>query len=357
MSDTAISGFDGALQITVRARDGRAEEVKIASPRINIAPVFVGRSPADVVSLAKNLFSLCPAAQSLAAQAAGEAAAGRSARPDEQRQRALRLLAERYGEMLRASVLDWPGEEGFDAGGVGVLRETLHALRALPDAPDAGVFARVQEGAKQLGLDDYLGGPSLFARQWAEVAADEDHWELRQSNADFLRASDDDAVAKAMNDSKFALSPRLPGRCVETGAGARLGGADRARTLSGRLAARFDDMAATLQAISALLGGGDAPKDLLAAKASASGAGFAAIDSARGRLYHALRLDAAGRVADYAIVAPTEWNFHSDGPFARGLRGALIGTGVEAKLRVARLAFVFDPCIRVGVEICERADA
>lgn len=353
-----MSGLDGALKVAVRAKSGRVDGVRIASPRVNVSPVFVGRSPSEAVSLAKNLFSLCPAAQSLAAQAAAEAASGLAAGPDEQRRRALLLLAERYVEMLRGNVLDWPREEAPGADSVELLRETLQILRALPDSPDAGAaIARVEAAALKLGLRDYSSGNSLFPSQWAEVAADEAHWDLRQDNADFLRPSDDDAVARAMSDPKFALSPRLPGRCVETGACARRAGADLVETLTGRLAARFADMAATLDAIAALIGGGDAPPGLLEARSAGPGEGFAAVDSARGRLYHALRLDNAGGIADYSIVAPTEWNFHPDGPFARVLRGANIGTGAAAKLRVARLAFVFDPCIRVGVQIMDDADA
>jgi coenzyme F420-reducing hydrogenase alpha subunit len=180
---------------------------------------------------------------------------------------------------------------------------------------------------------------------------------LREVEAAFLRASDDEAVGKAMSDPKFGLSPKLAGRCVETGASARQGGAGFSHSLSGRLAARYADMAATLDAIAALLKGFDAPAGLLAGRNTGPRQGFAAVDSARGRLYHALRLDGAGRIADYRIVAPTEWNFHPDGPFVRLLLGASIGTGELARRRVERLAFVFDPCIAVGVEIRDAAHA
>jgi coenzyme F420-reducing hydrogenase alpha subunit len=116
-------------------------------------------------------------------------------------------------------------------------------------------------------------------------------------------------------------------------------------------------MAATLDAIAALIEEGEAQAGLLAVANTGPGQGFAAVDSARGRLYHALRLDGAGRIADYRIVAPTEWNFHPDGPFVRLLSGANIGSGALARRRVERLAFVFDPCIAVGVEIRDAVHA
>jgi coenzyme F420-reducing hydrogenase alpha subunit len=87
------------------------------------------------------------------------------------------------------------------------------------------------------------------------------------------------------------------------------------------------------------------------------GFGYGAVESARGRLYHACQLDGLGRIADYRIVAPTEWNFHPDGPFVRALLGAQIGGGDAAKRRAERLAFVYDPCIKAEAEILETADA
>ena len=347
---------DGALNVTVFAQGDCVEEVRIDSPRKNVAPVFVGRTPAEATILAKNLFSLCPAAQSLAVQAAGEAALGQGPDPAESRRRALRLLCERYVEMLRASILDWPQAAAPDAESVAVLRETLQALR-IPPVSGEGLFERLAQAADKLGLHNFSQAETLFARQWAEVAADERNWELRHDKADFLRPSDDEMVAEAMIAPKFSLAPALPGRCAETGACARRAGEDFVNSLAGRLAARLKDMAETQDANAALAKGGSAPAELLAARRAGPGRGYAAVDSARGRLYHSLRLDGAGRIADYKIVAPTEWNFHPDGPFVRLLRGGKIGTGAAARRRVERLAFVFDPCISVGVEIRDVAHA
>ncbi len=353
-----MNRIDGALHVTVLTQGKDVKEVRIDSPRANVAPIFVGRSPAEAVVIAKNLFSLCPAAQSLAVQAADEAARGLKPDEAELKRRHLRLLAERYGEMLRASVLDWPRDGAPDGTSVAALRETLQALRSLSESADAaGSFERVERAARQLGLRDFTQGETFFARQWAELAADEANWSLRRHPADFLRASDDYAVGEAMTDPSFCLAPRLVGRCAETGAGARRAEADFGSTLAGRLAARLKDMAATLDALSGLIAGDAAPRDLLVARNTGPGQGFAAIDSARGRLYHALRLDGAGRIAGCHIVAPTEWNFHPDGPFVRLLRGARIGTGASARRRVERLAFVFDPCIRVGVDIRDKGHA
>jgi uptake hydrogenase large subunit len=353
-----MSFLDGVLNVTVVLREDWVSEVRIASPRKIIAPAFIGRTAAEAVALAKNLFSLCPTAQSLACQAAAEAALGVAPDKAQLSQRCLRLLAERFGEMLRASVLDWPQHAPPDSESIAAWREILPILRDLPDSTEAQKgLKRLEQAAARLGLREYSRGVTIFARQWAEVVDDENNMRLRQSKADFLQESDDGAVVKAMMEARFSLTPALPGLCAETGSFARQGNECLNASLSGRLAARLKGMAATLDAMAALVAGGEPPADWLAAANKGPRQGFAAVDSARGRLYHALRLDGGGRIADYRLVAPTEWNFHPDGPFARLLRGGKIGTGTSARRRVERLAFVFDPCITVGVEIQDEARA
>ena len=87
------------------------------------------------------------------------------------------------------------------------------------------------------------------------------------------------------------------------------------------------------------------------------GEGFAALESPRGRLYHWLQASAERQVAAYAILAPTEWNFHPRGPLLEALVGAEIGTGEEARRRVSRLVAVFDPCVSFDVRVQEAANA
>jgi uptake hydrogenase large subunit len=344
-----VSAAPANLLLRARLRDGAVTEIDIVSPRADPSPVFIGLSPAEAATLAGRLFSLCPMAQSLAAQVAGEAARGVESGGSQRRERALKLLCERLGEMLRASLLDWPGSASPAPKDISHLREALKTLRELPQTHRTPEQIDALTAAT-LGLSD------LFARQLAEVQAEEANLELAAQEPDYLSAADDAAVFQSMRlSAAFSRAPALPNRCAETGAAARrrapVGG------LAERLAARGADMAATLDAIRALLAGGAAQEGLLSAQGEASGWGFAAVDSARGRLYHALRLDSAGRIADYRIVAPTEWNFHPDGPFARLLRGARIGGGVAAKRRIERLAFVFDPCIRACAEVLDESQA
>ena len=346
-----ISAVSACLVLRARLREGVVAGIEIVSPRADPSPVFIGLAPQEAAVLAGRLFSLCPVSQSLAARAAGEAALGVGIDAATQRRRGLGLLCERLGEMLRASLLDWPGATPAPDGIVR-LRDALKILRAIPEA-GAAVLPDLRAATQALGL-----GPAdetgFFARQIAEAREDEERWRMVPLAPDFLGAGDDDDIFAAMTgDARFSRAPTLPERCPETGASARRGAAGN---LVERLEARRADMAAAVEGIENLLRGGEPPEGLLAARGG-DGQGFAAVNSARGRLYHSLHLDGGGRIADYRIVAPTEWNFHPDGPFVRALRGARIGAGAEAKRRIERLAFAFDPCIRAVAEMPDDTDA
>ena len=80
-----------------------------------------------------------------------------------------------------------------------------------------------------------------------------------------------------------------------------------------------------------------------------TGEGLAAVETARGTLLHRVRL-VDQQVADYQIVAPTEWNFHPGGALATGLV-ALEAADDAQLLGAARLAVhALDPCVAFRVE-------
>ncbi|NUB16142.1 hydrogenase, partial [Azospirillum brasilense] len=82
--------------------------------------------------------------------------------------------------------------------------------------------------------------------------------------------------------------------------------------------------------------------------ATRRGAGNGVVETARGRLAHWLRLE-DGRIADYRIAAPTEWNFAADGPLAQGLADAS-ADGALAE-RTALLVGALDPCVAPAITI------
>ena len=60
---------------------------------------------------------------------------------------------------------------------------------------------------------------------------------------------------------------------------------------------------------------------------------------------------AGDHVADYRIVAPTEWNFHPQGAFVRGLLGCPAKSETEARGAAGLLAHALDPCVAYEVSV------
>jgi len=75
------------------------------------------------------------------------------------------------------------------------------------------------------------------------------------------------------------------------------------------------------------------------------GQAIAWVEMARGLLLHWVQLDADGKVADYRVVAPTEWNFHPEGALARALRVLPAEDTASAWI----LAAAYDACVECQV--------
>ena len=84
--------------------------------------------------------------------------------------------------------------------------------------------------------------------------------------------------------------------------------------------------------------------------AIAHGDGMAAVQTARGLLLHRARI-VDDRVADYQIVAPTDWNFHPHGPAASALRKLAAKDAEALERRATMTVQAFDPCVAYRIEI------
>lgn len=148
-------------------------------------------------------------------------------------------------------------------------------------------------------------------------------------------------------DAGFAARPLWLGATAETGPWTRClpragFGADGSAVSAWlRLASRIADLARIACDEQALRHG---------ALALGDGEGIAWSEMARGLLVHWVRLEpgsrdpALARVEACRVLAPTEWNFHSDGGFARWLSSAT--PDAES---VALAAAALDPCVEFQV--------
>lgn len=347
---------------------GPVEAVRVGSSRpVGFsATLFAGRTADEVPAQVGRLHALCGLSHATASAMAIAAACGEEAEPvlaahfDG-------LAAERLGEHLRSI---FTGPIGGSAGGAAVGRETLAdlrgvlaAARGVTTAADAATRAaaidRLRDGVARLGLR--LGPDGRFdpvPGSWAAAVAAAYPGGDVHLPADRLGAADDAAVISALaaDPIGYSAAPWLGDRRPETGPFARTAAASGGETFDGpaRLEARLAEIAA---AAAALGGAAGAATEWARAGLLDSRTGYAAVESPRGRLHHLVRVDIAGRVASYAILAPTEWNFGPRGPLVATLMANRLARGPDAAAQVERIAAAFDPCVGFAVEVEERADA
>jgi hypothetical protein len=150
-------------------------------------------------------------------------------------------------------------------------------------------------------------------------------------------------VARSMPG--FVPASAMAGRAAETGAFARRGRRGRRRArwpcAGWRAWTELRDWAHGRKK--------SAPAARRARRAETSGRGRALVETARGLLMHEIVLDGE-RIADYFIVAPTEWNFHPQGPIAGWLKGRDAGNREALNAFAARAVAALDPCVRWELE-------
>lgn len=350
----AAARFDaGRVIVSAALAGGRIAAAAVRSDRPRgLAAALAGHAPAQIPDLARRLFALCGMSQATAATHALAMAGAAVAVPAAAAERDA-LVAERLVEHLRATAIAWSAAVPLTAEERPSLPAALSAASALP-VKSAALAASLD----RLGL---CGVPR--SGSWAErllgVAVSGPG--LANHAPDPLSPDDDAAVLAALDrgGEVFAATPRLPGRCPQTGPAARavLAGA-RVTDPAARLSARLSEIASAAAHFS---GERRVERDVLvAAGRLGDRIGYAAVETPRGRLHHLAALDGGGRVARYLILAPTEWNFSADGPCAKALVGAEIRAGATAQDTVentiARLASLYDPCVECRVEVADAAE-
>lgn len=357
-----------ALTGVLRLRPGEARPRSVENRRPDLAEALVrGKAAEDVPGLLGSLFSLCGHAHRLCSQMALNAAAGEGASRKPEAERSLQH--ETLCEHVRRIGLDWPVALALPASRDVIAASALKTLRACPALRGAGapLFDTQRWLERQLlGMpaQDWLDRWNRQPGWWAEWSATGSGWlqrlvrEVRPA-ADWPVAAAEPLHAHAgtvslrqlarslSEDAGFTRRPRWQDDCAETGTWTRLN--DAARPLPAtpwqRLGTRLAELARlTLP---------DAPGHGSAwlsfgAQPIAAGEGLAWVEMARGLLVHHARLD--GVVAGYRVLAPTEWNFHAEGPVARALEGLPAAPSQEGQHRIAALMAAYDPCVRFEVE-------
>jgi coenzyme F420-reducing hydrogenase alpha subunit len=337
--------------------------------------LFVGRRAAEIPALARSLFSVCGRSQAIAARAAIEAIAQVDGGPLEMASRARAVAIETLQEHAWKIFVELPRMAGREPE-IALLAEGRRAMaasiEARPDAPAptepllAWARRALFEPAAFLDLGTEQGlrawmreartpAAALCAQALAPDAA------LGACDVELLPPADTAWVAGKLAgeiDARddFDAVPTLDGCARETGAIARTAGhplvaaviGSWGRGVGARLVARLAEAAQLVVEVTGTAAGTRFP-DRHGAAATGEGAGVGWAETARGLVVHRVGLD-GDRVTRYRIVAPTEWNFHPEGAFARAARH-LRGEARAIEARVQRLVASLDPCVGVRYEV------
>lgn len=382
--------IEGEITVTLHWDGQRVHHVGLASTRpLAAVRVLLGRAPAEAAALVPRLYALCGQAQGTACAAALRAAAGHDGETEGLPEvNAGVVVLEALQETLWRLLIDAPRSLSLppQAAALAPVRaavaQAIAAFKAHPDDSPAALAAAAGALGK-IAREQVYGEPpaawlartdpaafdawrdaaaTLPARALARLAATAPG--LCRSDTALMPGLDDAAwwsavVPALLQDPLFAQAPTWDGRPVETGALARL----QAQPLVAALIAREGHSAATrfaarLVELATLLVDLESPRDnapgWVRAWTLADGTGLAAVQTARGLLMHHARL-AQGRINDYRVVAPTEWNFHPQGALFRGIVGTEAPDEATLRSRTGLAVQALDPCVGFRIEAVHHA--
>lgn len=348
----------GGLTLRLRVRRGTVDAVEIVSTRPQAAVMLAGKTPEQAVRLAPLLFSLCGGAQGVAAQAVLLAAQGGEPDARQRAEWAATVRREAANEHLWHLMLAWPPLCGLDNFEREYADFRKRLLQAQSDEEHAAELAVVTSRLLGMPPGDWRklsagewdawrqGSTSLGAtllRDVGEAAGELSSLLPSASAADWL------ALEQPMRTPAFCAAPTWHGEPRETGALARCVAhplvsplSASGRNVEARLVARLVELAQWACGET-----GDA-RDWVDAAHCADGAGLARVETARGVLLHRVRIE-HGLISEYAAVAPTEWNFHPRGAYAR--EAVLIAASDDAERKARMLALSLDPCVACEVTL------
>ncbi|HSB99998.1 MAG TPA: nickel-dependent hydrogenase large subunit [Burkholderiaceae bacterium] len=372
--------LEGELHIGLRLQGGRIAGVRVRSTRPDVArALLAGRSRTAVAATVPQLFAVCARSQAVACDLACAAAAGETVTGERLQRGAMAVATEWVRECAWRTLLTWPQaiDETPSADALAAARLARHFS---PDSNgDGEAIARTAFGCSAADwlarqtlpeLDRWIDAGATAAARFVREVRDEDaaagitaaaqphamqdDGAAGAAGTRWLAAAGDTAALNDLlwacdDDPAFARHPTWYGATAETGALARQRGVPLMAALLARshtrMPARF---VARLRELALWLGGRG--ESQLGAQALPDGRGIGWVENARGLLAHCVRMNGE-RVTAYALVAPTDWNFHPAGALSEALASAAVADAQTARRLATRTVDSLDPCVVYRVEV------
>ncbi len=360
--------FRNEIDVTVALADGVVAAVEIL-PRARppLTRLFAGKPASSLLTVLPRLFSLCSTAHQVAFLSAVEAARGEEASLETKQRRMAAVIAERLIELVRGLFL---GRLALDQASAAAVRDLTHAAAALAGGDDAEnpgesrrrIAARIGTALASLGISHDAAPMPGSALAFHLAGLEQGGMSPVAPEQSFLSAADDrDVVARLLAEgASFSDAPDLAGQIPETGVWARQAMHNSVSPLRAGPAERLKAKIAEAARLGAWLErNGDGALDERTVDSYRLGAeqGAAAVECARGRLYHAIELDREDNIVRFEFLAPTEWNFHARGPLTRALQGAALADSRRGQEAIRALIGSFDPCVGFSLTFREVAHA
>jgi len=361
--------MEGCVRVAARFTGERISSVSVKSDRPLAADrLLSGRTRDEALAILPNLYAVCGRSHTVVAAAALDAALGDAPGQAIHRRRERELAAETAAEHAFRLLLDWPRLCGHEPNVALLARIRSLLTRATVSESSWGAARDALIGMTEsrilgLGLDPWL--EQFSASEWLAWARS-DRTDVARTMAALSalpawQAEPTPALSRpgrslfvegiagrALLDPAFAAAPEIDGAPAECGPLARglrhpaLLDLARHDLIVARAFARLAEFGQVLR------------EETCAGRVEAAtlgpGAGAAMGEMARGLLVHAVKIE-DGRISRYAIVAPTEWNFHPRGALFRELSGRPARDPAEARQALALAAATLDPCVALEAEL------
>jgi len=387
----------GSIHIDLYHSYGNVTGVKIASSRPDaVARVLIGKTPEQLLDAVPLLFTLCGNAQAYAALLACRAALGRAVEPEIDSARDMLVQLETLREHAWRILLDWPVFIGlaqdkqalaallkFDALfkrhlfrhgeafkldsrldiDAAQLTQLIDELEALIDVSIFnGRLAGFQALTGEAQLHDWLRKNDALAAKLLNYLYSQNWAAVGKNDIACLPKLDAEALNRQLQQdlSIFSRMPHWQGRCFEVTLLNRqwsqpLISEMRSHYGNGlivRMPARLLEVALIPSQLRRLLTQRQGQPVLPSSSTANDGLGLAQVQAARGLLIHRLVLR-QGRVHDYRIIAPTEWNFHPEGVVSQGLKQLTAQSPNDLQRQAELYINAVDPCVQYALHLTD----